>query len=80
MKTPLVVVAALVTLSSAAAAEPACQAGVRTIVSASCAVRPSTRLGAIVYPDGGGLEADPDIGQLALKPAAPGAPAVVRRH
>lgn len=66
MKTPAIVIAALAMLSSVASAvEPVPQAGVRTTTSASCAARPGTRLHIIVYPDGGGLEADPDVGQSA---------------
>jgi len=81
MKTRGLIMAVAMAFSSAAyAAEPVRQAGVQGTVNASNAARPSTRLDVIVYPDGGGLDADPDIGQSAMSLPRADTPAAIRRH
>jgi hypothetical protein len=79
MKTYGFIMAVAMAFSSAAyAAEPVRQAGMQAIVNTSCVARYDARLQIIVWPDGGGLEADPDIGMLAMNPVDPEAPALRR--
>lgn len=82
MKTPVVVIVAVAIAGSSAtyAAEPIRQPGAQGIVNTSSVARHDARLHVIVYPDGGGLEADPDIGQSAMKPPNADMPAAIRRH
>ena len=81
MKTHALIMAAAMAFSSAAyAAEPVRQPGVQGIVNTSCVARYQARLNIIVWPDGGGLEADPDIGQSAMSPPHADMLAAIRRH
>jgi hypothetical protein len=66
MKMPVRIAAIVMAfLSAAYAAEPVRQPGAQGIVNTSSVAGYDARVHIIVYPDGGGLEADPDIGQSA---------------
>jgi len=69
----LVVGAAVAVALSCAirAAEPVRQAGFQGIQQIGLQARSGTAVSVIVWPDGGGLEADPDIGMPAASPADP---------
>lgn len=81
MKTPVLIAAIAMAFSSAACAdEPVRQPGAQGIVNTSSVSGYDARLHIIVYPDGGGLEADPDIGQSALRPPDADTPAAICWH
>jgi hypothetical protein len=81
MKTLVLIVTIAMAVSSAVYAdEPVRQPGAQGIVNTSSVAGYDARLHIIVYPDGGGLEADPDIGQSALRPPDADAPAAIRWH
>jgi len=81
MRTLMAVTAAVVALSSPAfAADAARDAGTPVAETAAYRAPTGTTLSIIVRPNGGGIEADPDIGMPAKTPVDPGEPAASDRH
>ena len=81
MKTLMAAMAAAVAVSSPAAAVDAVRdAGTPVAETAAYRAPMGTTLSIIVRPNGGGIEADPDIGMPAMTPVDPGVPAATDRH